>query len=251
MARFCTAAQPTPHRSATIKGHLNWIQKNLRSTKREPKAPPISPVANREDANDCFPASETSNKQTHHCNVALIKPERFRQIYSDLTGWFPITSCKKNNYLLIVYNYDSNGILTQPMCIRTGPCILEAYKALHDRLVAAGLQSQLQQLDNEASQSLKQFMTSEGVDYQLVPPDVNHCNAPERAIWTFKKDFTADLCSTDKNFPLHLWDQLVPQAELTLNIIRGKDQPKALSTNPAERTLRIQSNSNCCLTAKP
>jgi hypothetical protein len=30
------------------------------------------------------------------------------------------------------------------------------------------------------------------------------------------------LCSVDKNFPLHLWDKLlVPQAKLTLNILRG------------------------------
>ena len=72
-----------------------------------------------------------------------------------------------------------------------------------------------------ASQSLKQFMTSEGIDYQLVPPGVHRRNAAERAIRTFKNHFIAGLCSTDKNFPLHLWDQLVPQAELTLNMLRG------------------------------
>ena len=64
-------------------------------------------------------------------------------------------------------------------------------------------------------------MTSEGIDYQLVPPGVHRRNAAERAIRTFKNHFIAGLCSTDKNFPLHLWDQLVPQAELTLNMLRG------------------------------
>jgi hypothetical protein len=99
--------------------------------------------------------------------------------------------------------------------------MLAAYKVLHEHLVAAGLQSQLQRLDNEASQSLKQFMTSEYVDYQLVPPGVHCQNAAKRAIRTFKNHFNAGLCSTDKNFPLHLWDQLVPQAKLTLNMMRG------------------------------
>jgi hypothetical protein len=44
-------------------------------------------------------------------------------------------------------------------------------------------------------------MTKEGIDYQLVPPGVHRCNAPERAIHMFKNRFIAGLCSTDKNFP--------------------------------------------------
>jgi hypothetical protein len=151
---------------ATIKGHLNEIQKNLRSTKKAPKESPTTPVSNIDKVDDWFPASEPSNKRSHHCYVGLIKPERYGQLYSDLTAQFPIASSKGNNYLLIIYDYDSNGILAQPMRTRTGPCILAAYKVLHEHLVAAGLHPKLQQLDNEASQSLKQFMTSEGVDYQ-------------------------------------------------------------------------------------
>jgi hypothetical protein len=64
-------------------------------------------------------------------------------------------------------------------------------------------------------------MTKEGIDFQLVPPGVHRCNGAERAIHTFKNHFIAGLCSTDKNFPLHLWVHLVPQAELTLNMLRG------------------------------
>ena len=220
-----------PQSVATIKGHLDQIRKNLRSTKKEIKPPIPSPVSDTGDLDDWFPASEPSNKRSHHCYVAIIKPERSGQIYSDLTGRFPIASSKGNNYLLIIYDYDSNGILAQPMRTRTGPCILEAYKVLHDRLVAAGLRPQLQRLDNEASQSLKQFMASEGIDYQLVPPGVHRRNAAERAIRTFKNHFIAGLCSTDKNFPLHLWDQLVPQAELTLNMLRGSRLNPKLSAH--------------------
>jgi hypothetical protein len=29
------------------------------------------------------------------------------------------------------------------------------------------------------------------------------------------------LCRTDPDFPLSLWDELLPQAELTLNLLRG------------------------------
>jgi hypothetical protein len=37
----------------------------------------------------------------------------------------------------------------------------------------------------------------------------------------FKSHFITVLCSIDKNFPLHLWDCLVPQAVLSLNLLWG------------------------------
>lgn len=45
-------------------------------------------------------------------------------------------------------------------------------------------------------------------------------NAAERAISTFKDHFIAGLASTDKLFPIHLWDRLIPQSILTLNLMR-------------------------------
>jgi len=84
-----------------------------------------------------------------------------------------------------------------------------------------GLCPCLQHLDNEASQVLKDFLVAEDVDFQLVPLHVHRCNAAEHAICTFKNHFIASLCSTNKNFPLHLRDRLLPQAELTLNLLCG------------------------------
>jgi hypothetical protein len=49
----------------------------------------------------------------------------------------------------------------------------------------------------------------------------HHCLAAERAIHTFKNHFIAGLFSLDKDFPLHLWDRLLPQALLTLNLLQG------------------------------
>jgi len=74
---------------------------------------------------------------------------------------------------------------------------------------------------NKASCALQKHMTAEGIDYQLVPPNLHHHNAAKRVIHTFKNHFIAGLCSTDKNFPIHLWDQLLPQAELSLNLLQG------------------------------
>jgi hypothetical protein len=56
--------------------------------------------------------------------------------------------------------------------------------------------------------------------YQLVPPHNHRRNRAKTAIQTFKDHFAAILCGTDKEFPLRLWDLLLPQAENTLNMFR-------------------------------
>ncbi|KAI2500612.1 hypothetical protein MHU86_13833 [Fragilaria crotonensis] len=88
-------------------------------------------------------------------------------------------------------------------------------------LCNAGLRPALQRLDNECSAPLKSFLHDEGIDFQLAPPGVHRRNAAERAIRTFKNHFIGGLCSVDKHFPLHLWDRLLPQALVTLNLLRS------------------------------
>ena len=211
-----------------IKGHLDQSRKNLRSTKAKTNAANSStrPHDKDEAADDDdptssdFPPSEPKNNRTHHCFAAVCEPTT-GQIHTDQTGRFIVASSTGNNYILVLYDYDSNSILVEPMRNRTGQCILSAFKVLHARLVAAGLRPNLQRLDNECSAALKMFLTTENIDYQLVPPGLHRRNAAERAIRTFKNHFIAGLCSVDKHFPLHLWDKLLPQAETTLNLLRG------------------------------
>jgi Reverse transcriptase (RNA-dependent DNA polymerase) len=205
-----------PQSAPMIKGHLDQVRQNTQSTKM---APP--------EKDDAFPPAldRDDSSFAHHCFAAIFEPTG--QIYTDQTGRFVTPSSNGNNYLVILYDYDSNSILAEPTKNKSAESILTAYKALHARLCAAGLRPQLQRLDNECSTLLKQFMTAEGVDYQLVPPGVHRRNAAERAIRTFKNHFIAGLCSLDKDFPLHLWDRLLPQALLTLNLLRGsRTNPK-------------------------
>ena len=191
-----------------IKGHLDQSRKNQRSTKAHalleasppglailPAEPP-TPLAilPADEANttlvhapvttldDFFPDSEPDNCITHHCFASVMTPSTTGQIHTDQTGQFVVPSSTGYNYLLILYDYDSNSILAEPMPRRTGLCILHAYKVVHARLVAAGLRPKLQRLDNEASAILKDFMAEEGIDYQLVPPGSHRRNAAERAI---------------------------------------------------------------------
>jgi hypothetical protein len=67
---------------------------------------------------------------------------------------------------------------------------------------------------------LKHVFTANDVEYQLVTPHCHRRNAAERAIKTFKEHFVAGLSSVDPTFPLHLRDILLPQAEITLNLLQ-------------------------------
>jgi hypothetical protein len=58
-------------------------------------------------------------------------------------------------------------------------------------------------------------MHANDVDFQLIPQGIHRRNAAERAIRTL------GLCSLDNNFPILFWDQLLPQAKITLNLLRG------------------------------
>jgi hypothetical protein len=66
---------------------------------------------------------------------------------------------------------------------------------------------------------LKNFFTVNDIAYQLVLPHCHRRNAAKRAISTFKEHFVAGLYSVDPSFPMHLWDRLFPQAEITLNLL--------------------------------
>ena len=63
-------------------------------------------------------------------------------------------------------------------------------------------------------------MEEDNETFQLVPPHLHRRNAEERAIHTFKNHFIAGMVSTHKDFPLHLWCRIFPQAIVTLNLLR-------------------------------
>ena len=65
------------------------------------------------------------------------------------------------------------------------------------------------------------------IKYQLTPPHIHRINAPERAILTYKNHLLAGLASIDPTFLIHQWDRLLPQAEITLNLLR----PSRLNPN--------------------
>eukprot|EP00957_Ditylum_brightwellii_P101378 7726347-Ditylum_brightwellii.AAC.1 len=103
---------------------------------------------------------------------------------------------------------------------RTEGEIIRAYNVLHAHFTDRGLIPKFQVLDNKASAAVQvNLKKNKEVNFQLALPHCHHCNAAERAIQTFKNHFVAELCSVHPNFPLQVWDKLLPQALLTLNLL--------------------------------
>ena len=151
-----------PKSTATVKGHLNQQRRNVRSTQLQVSTPNLKsdPIIDPD-----------LNVKTHQMFAATIKITG--QISTDLTGRFPVTSSRGNKYLLVLYDYDSNSILTDAMKNRSDNKHLHTYKKLHQYLVERGFRPQLQKLDNEASAALKRSIREKGIDFQLVPTHIH------------------------------------------------------------------------------
>jgi hypothetical protein len=106
------------------------------------------------------------------------------------------------------------------MIDRTGPSIIAAYQRIIAFLQSRGFKPLLQRLDNEATSALQYFLVASDIAFQLAPPHINRRNAAERAIRTFNNHLIAGLCSTNPSFPLNIWDKLLPQCLVTLNLLR-------------------------------
>jgi hypothetical protein len=122
---------------------------------------------------------------------------------------------------MIAFHADGKLILQQAFKTKSDHHCITAYNAIMTRLAAWGLSVDLQILDNEASSAYKEAITFKwNATFQLVPPNMHCRNRAERTIRTFKNHFLAILAGIDAVFPPYLWDLLLPQAELTLNLLR-------------------------------
>jgi hypothetical protein len=117
-----------PKSIATSKGHLCHERQGLRSTQ-----PPVTqPKVTFADSKPLEPQTRT--------NWVFKKPINVTgQIYSDQTGRFPTTSSRGNKYVMIVYDYDSNAILSETIISRTEAKLIRAYTKIHTYLCNRGL----------------------------------------------------------------------------------------------------------------
>ncbi|KAL7533243.1 LOW QUALITY PROTEIN: hypothetical protein ACHAWF_004421, partial [Thalassiosira exigua] len=190
-----------PECDETPMGHLNQQRQGVRSTK--------CPVADFEPIDTTLTAGKKAK------DVKIHDARDFHGIiYSDQTGRFPYRSRSDNQYVIVMVDL----VLVEAMKSKKDTKMQRAYLYLIGRIKKAGVHIEKQVQDNECLQSLKDLVT-QTCKYELVPPRCYRRNVAEVAIKAFKNHFIAILAGIDPSFPLFLWDRLLPQVELTLNLL--------------------------------
>ena len=150
----------------------------------------------------------------------FIITETISKIYTDDMGRFPVRSRSGNHFIMLAYHVYTNVILVEPFASRHDRHRLAAADRIMANLDKRGHGVDLHILDNECSAAYK-LQTEEkwGAKFQLVPPDFHRRNIAKRAIRTFKSHFLSIMAGVSDAFPNFLWDCLLPQTELTLNLL--------------------------------
>jgi hypothetical protein len=75
-------------------------------------------------------------------------------------------------------------------------------------------------MDKECSKVVEKHIRSNKMDIKLIPPHHHHVTTIQHAIATFKEHFVAILATVDMICLQQLWDEFLPQVELSLNLLR-------------------------------
>ena len=122
---------------------------------------------------------------------------------------------------MIAYHCNTNKILHATFANRKDKHRIAVYNSIMTRLAKSGHTVNRQILDNKFSAEYKRIIEEKWkATYQIVPPNVHHRNIAERAIFTFKAHFLSILAGVDPEFPKFMWDKLLDQTEITLNLLR-------------------------------
>ena len=183
----------------TVMGHMTNTRMGIRSTKTVPnKRTPtkLSAIEREQDLEP--PRPHLQLREGHQVTYHIVPAEEIKGlICTDLPGRFPIQSFNGNNYIFVLYDYDSNAILAKPIKSRKTNELIRGYEACYTQLVNAGIKPIYQRLDNEKSDEFIKAITAKGMKYQLITAHDHRTNLAERAIRTLKEHFTAILNGTD------------------------------------------------------
>ena len=152
-------------------------------------------------------------------NDVLTQIEDTAKMYSDQTEPFPFPSSQGYRYILVAYDVNSNAILAQ---------LLKSKKSVEMKVVLLGLINRLTKRDfrpnrwvmyNKCAEIIKDMFGEMKITYHFVPEGTDRRNAAEIAVKTFKHHLIAVILGSDPHFPQQLWDTMLPQCKMTLNIL--------------------------------
>ena len=165
--------------------------------------------------------SESMSKDPHEKTpINILTHVHTEGNHMDSTGRFPVVSHRGNQYNLVLHSEGANYIKIIPMQTRSKQSYLKAHQIALDFYEEFGYTPTFQRLDNEISNDFMAHLQSKNIKIDLVPPHQHRRNKAERDIRTYKNHFIAALAGVDPNFPMMAWDELIPQIETTLNLLR-------------------------------
>ena len=128
----------------------------------------------------------------------------------DLTGRFPHMSSRGNQYLVVMYDYDTNAIAFEPIKTRQSKEIFNAFKKCENKISHNNIAPKFFVLDNEAVADLKLGIVKNNQSYEPVLTNQHRRNTAENAIRTFKNHLLACLATYNPGFPISEWDRILP-----------------------------------------
>jgi hypothetical protein len=215
-----------PQSTATNKGYMHCLCSNTASTRNKH----ADIILARAEVDCMFPAHLACKPQDMFCFATLVDATT-STMYTDLTGTFPVQSFKNMIYIFVAYIYDLNAIIVRQMASRTNASFIAAFTKDFAILRAWNYQPALNLMDNKCSKGVEKHICTNRMTIQLVPPHNHRVNIAKRAIGTFKEHFIATLATVNNLCPLQLWDEFLPQVELTLNLIRFSCRDPLISAN--------------------
>jgi hypothetical protein len=195
-----------PESNETQKGHMKQTRQGVRSTKIVDK--------------DAMLGFKQQPGIKHKDVYLRVFDATKKSMFSDQTGKFPITSARRNKYIMVVVELDGNYIDGEPLQSRSAKSLIKAYQAIFQRWKATGvICPNWHILDNKAPEELKEAIRENKCRVELTLADQHRQNAAKRAIQTFKGHFISVLAGVAESFPINQWDELLPQTILTLNLL--------------------------------
>jgi hypothetical protein len=161
------------------------------------------------------------------CVLGRLQIKNNGVVYNDLTGSFPFILLDGSVCFFVMYHYEANAILAKPISGLDDISIFNTYKMQFEDLTSKGFKPKINIMDNQATKHIKAFLSEQQCKLHLIELHNHRMNAAERAIQTFKDAFIAVLATTNSDFPLQLWDKIIPQVQDTPNLMQ------ASRTNPA------------------
>jgi hypothetical protein len=181
-----------PKSTETTMGHMKAIRAGTQSTKNTKDKPTIEveDVVDDDEEPDLGPPRshiETAKNHQVACGVIEIHQSKVKGLVrSDLPGRFPFTSNKGNNYIFVIYYFDTNSIIGKSIKSRDVDQLVFGYQQCYDELREGNGTPILHRLDNEVNDLSFAAIKANNCKFQIATAHDHRQLIAERAIQTYK-----------------------------------------------------------------